>query len=95
MNIKKWGLGILLIVAAVGYFAYERFFTSSNNSAPVVNNNQSQQTQTPTQEQQNTTSGAMLKDGSYEGGVADAFYGKVQVKAVVAGGKLTDIQMVQ
>jgi len=32
------------------------------------------------------------KDGSYTGTDADAYFGKVQVKAIVQGGKLTDVQ---
>lgn len=35
------------------------------------------------------------KDGSYTGSVADAIYGPMQVKAVISGGKLTDVQFVQ
>lgn len=31
-------------------------------------------------------------DGEYTGSVADAFYGTVQVKAIVRGGKLADVQ---
>ncbi|MBU6214534.1 FMN-binding protein [Patescibacteria group bacterium] len=34
-------------------------------------------------------------DGSYTGGAVDAYYGIVQVKAIVSGGKLTDIQFLQ
>lgn len=32
------------------------------------------------------------KDGSYTGSVADAYYGYVQVRAVISGGKITDVQ---
>ena len=35
------------------------------------------------------------KDGSYTGDVADAFYGNIQVQAVVSGGKLTDVIFLQ
>lgn len=34
-------------------------------------------------------------DGTYTGGVADAYYGTVQVEAVVQGGKLTDVKFLQ
>lgn len=37
----------------------------------------------------------MYKDGSYIGGVADAFYGNIQVKAIISGGKITDVQFLQ
>lgn len=35
---------------------------------------------------------ALYKDGQYDGSVADAYYGLVQVRAIVQGGKLTDVQ---
>src|SRR6185437_15990029 len=34
-------------------------------------------------------------DGSYTGSVADAYYGNVQVQAVISGGKITDVQFLQ
>lgn len=38
-----------------------------------------------------TTSAVSYKDGSYTGKSSDAFYGYVQVRATVTGGKLADI----
>lgn len=32
------------------------------------------------------------KDGQYTGDVTDAFYGNVQVKAIIQGGKIADVQ---
>lgn len=37
----------------------------------------------------------MYKDGSYVSDVVDAFYGNVQVKAVISGGKISDVQFLQ
>lgn len=34
-------------------------------------------------------------DGNYTGSAADAYYGNVQVQAVVSGGKLTNVQFLQ
>lgn len=34
-------------------------------------------------------------DGSYTGSTEDAYYGMVQVRAVVANGKVTDVQFLQ
>jgi uncharacterized protein with FMN-binding domain len=36
-----------------------------------------------------------FKDGAYTGDATDAFYGIVQVKAIVSGGKLVDVQFLQ
>ncbi len=35
------------------------------------------------------------KDGTYTGSVADAFYGNIQVKVVISGGKITDVIFLQ
>ena len=35
------------------------------------------------------------KDGEYSGQVVDAYYGNVQVKAVVQGGKIADVQFLE
>lgn len=35
------------------------------------------------------------KDGTYTGSVADAFYGNIQVQAVISGGKITDVIFLQ
>lgn len=35
------------------------------------------------------------KDGTYTGSVTDAFYGNVQVQAVISGGRLTDVKWLQ
>jgi uncharacterized protein with FMN-binding domain len=45
----------------------------------------------------NTTEmpGSLYKDGSYTGSVADAQWGVVQVKAVIASGKITGVQFLQ
>ncbi|HEU5438901.1 MAG TPA: FMN-binding protein [Ktedonobacterales bacterium] len=42
-----------------------------------------------------TPAGSLYRDGSYLGSVADAQWGYVQIKAIVQGGKLTDVQWVQ
>jgi uncharacterized protein with FMN-binding domain len=35
------------------------------------------------------------KNGTYTGSVADAFYGNVQVRVIVSGGNITDVQFLQ
>lgn len=35
------------------------------------------------------------KDGTYTGSIADAYYGNVQVKATITGGKISDVQFLQ
>jgi uncharacterized protein with FMN-binding domain len=50
---------------------------------------------TPPGSSNNTTNTSGLKDGSYTGSAADAFYGLVQVQAVIQNGKITDVQFLQ
>lgn len=37
----------------------------------------------------------LYADGSYTGSPADAYYGTVQVKAIISGGKIADVQFLQ
>ncbi|HVY35900.1 MAG TPA: FMN-binding protein [Candidatus Paceibacterota bacterium] len=53
-------------------------------------------TPTPTPAPKTTpTSTGAFRDGQYTGLVADAYYGNVQVKAVITNGKLTDVKFLQ
>ncbi len=51
-------------------------------------------TPTPTASSPTTSSG-QYHDGRYIGSVADAFYGNVQVRVTVSGGKITDVAFLQ
>ncbi len=64
---------------------------SSGNGGTATPSPAPTQTPTPTPAQ---TAGA-YKDGSYTGSVANAYYGNVQVKAIVQGGQLSDVQVLQ
>jgi uncharacterized protein with FMN-binding domain len=57
-----------------------------------IQNNTSAQQGTNNNANNSSTAGGQYKDGQYTGAVADAFYGNLQVKAVVQGGKLSDVQ---
>lgn len=62
---------------------------NTTNSAPNSNSGSSS---SPTA--QSTAMGG-LKDGQYTGNAADAFYGYIQVKAIINGGKITDVQFLR
>ena len=86
---KVWLSGFVIVV-----FGYYAFF--NHNSPPVVlsttnkNNTASTGGTTATTAQ---TSG--YKDGAYIGSSADAFYGTVQVKAIIHNGIIADVQFLQ
>ena len=42
-----------------------------------------------------TANNGKYKDGSYTGSTEDAFYGNVQVKAIITNGMITDVQFLQ
>jgi uncharacterized protein with FMN-binding domain len=42
-----------------------------------------------------TKSTGQYKDGAYTGNATDAFYGTMQVKAIISGGSITDVQFLQ
>jgi uncharacterized protein with FMN-binding domain len=81
VHLKKFLFSGLIIVAFIFYAIYERV---GGNTAPAIavggmaNN-------PPTASSQN------YKDGQYTGNATDAYYGMVQVRAVVSGGKITDV----
>ncbi len=68
--------------------------TSSNNNSPQLPSIQnSGSSQTPSSMPNNSPS--LYKDGSYTGSVEDAFYGYIQVQAVITGGRLNDVIFLQ
>lgn len=75
-----------------------------SDAAPVVvppTSNNSGQQNTPStgssgsQQTNNSSSPGQYKDGTYTGSVADAYYGNIQVQAIISGGKITDVQFLQ
>lgn len=98
LQVKKTFLSVGVIVT---FFAYS-FALRHQDSTPVIlppslkNNSSSTPAQATGNSPRNTNSTAShYKDGSYTGSVANAFYGNVQVEAVISGGKLTDVQFLQ
>ncbi len=85
---KRFGLSALVIVSFLFYAAHRQTEGSSAlggvaSQLPLT---------TPPAGQNPTPVGRTYKDGTYTGDPADAYYGNVQVKATVAGGKVTEVQ---
>lgn len=74
-------LSAFLILTFIFYAIYEKrggsTVQSQSNSLLLPSNTQTVNT---------------YKDGQYIGDVADAYYGNVQVKAIISNGKITDVQ---
>src|SRR5579864_5836644 len=77
-------------VIAVFVF-YMMLHNNSVSAVPVSSNKNGLSASTVS----TSSSQGAYKDGTYTGSAADAFYGTIQVKAVVQNGKLTDVQFLQ
>jgi uncharacterized protein with FMN-binding domain len=95
---------IILSVAVLGLFAlyslHERSEGSEVNISPTQQQLQQSQSQNNSSQDVSPTptiavSGRGFKDGTYTGTTADAFYGPLQVKATISGGKISDIEFIQ
>lgn len=89
---KKY-IQIAVVVGIFAILVVIRQLTEKHDESTITN--QTQTTQPTTS--QNSTSNTVItyKDGTYTGTVADAYYGNLQVKAIISGGKLTDVQFVE
>jgi len=87
---KKLVIGALLILI-LGYIIYQngslwllKILSFTSGSAPNTPSASGSSSPNPP-----------YKDGTYTGSSADAFYGNIQVQAVISGGKITDVQFLQ
>ena len=92
---KKIIIAAFVAITFVIYSLHQRSespstVASTSTSARTTSSGSSSQTTTTP-----ATSNITYKDGEYTGDAADAFYGNIQVKATVSGGKLTDVQFLQ
>jgi uncharacterized protein with FMN-binding domain len=85
---KKYLLGAGLVIVFAGYAIYQ--YVGGTKTTAVVT-----PSTTGNDSSDQTASTGTFKDGEYTGVVADAYYGKMQVKAIIQGGKIVDIQNLQ
>jgi uncharacterized protein with FMN-binding domain len=90
---KKLAVAGFVIVTFIVYSFHQR--NEGTQAVQRVTSSQSQNTTSPqTTSSSSTTSPSAMtsyKDGTYTGKSSDAFYGYVQVRATVSGGRLSDI----
>lgn len=103
MNIKKILFSLLFIAVFGIYVIYQKSNSSTNNiinSNPISDNKNSVSNLSANSQNQNVAQNTKpkpsqntgFKNGTYTGNSVDAFYGMVQVQAVISGGKITDIR---
>jgi uncharacterized protein with FMN-binding domain len=68
-------------------------YAAPKSQTPSLNTGSANAIPTTTTASASAPSG--LKDGTFTGKVADAYYGNIQVQAIVSGGKLTDVKFLQ
>lgn len=88
-NMKKSTLSFSVIII----FAFYAFFSNSkSNPTPQLSALNSDLNILPPQ---SIPDGVSFNDGVYTGKTEDVYYGNVQVKATVSGGKLVNVQFLQ
>lgn len=80
-HLKQILLSASLALGFTAYLAYQRIGSASETITLATGTSTDKPSATLT-----------YKDGEYTGSVADAYYGNLQVKAVISGGKLADVQ---
>lgn len=90
---KKLAVAGFVVITFIIYSLHQR-----SEGSQAVQRVTSSQSQSTTSQQMNSSSSMMshspmvsYKDGTYTGKSSDAFYGYVQVRATVSGGRLSDI----
>jgi len=86
---------IISSIAIIAFIIYAIFYQKSQGTTGSVpeGTGKSATPQVSTQTSGSLTSS--YKDGEYTGNPADAYYGTIQVKAIIKGGKLTDVQFLK
>lgn len=106
---KKFLLSFLVIASFVFYSLHERKEASEvqlivpskiTQITPTPDSNASSGSPIPPDTttgsmMNNAMMGMMYRNGVYTGDVTDAFYGNVQVRATISGGKLTEVEFLQ
>ena len=89
---KKLAVAGFVVVTFIIYSIHQR--NEGSQAAQKVTasqGNSSQSTASSSNTTTQSTTSVSYKDGSYTGKSSDAFYGYVQVRATIMGGKLADI----
>ena len=92
---------LLLAAFMITTFALYSWHQRSDGSAPVIPPVSASQksaataTSTSPAPMMSRPMMAGFKDGQYTGSAADALYGNIQVKAIIQGGSIVDVQFLQ
>ncbi len=92
-SVKKFAVSAAVVTTFIGY-ALTEHVNASNGSTTAQSSAANQPPASPSANvvQPTNTPQGTYRDGQYTGNVENAYYGNVQVKAIIQGGKITDIQ---
>jgi uncharacterized protein with FMN-binding domain len=100
-NVKKIAIS-LFVVAAFGLYVWHTkneqgsvavgAITTATN---LASDNTATSANTTSPSSNSATPAAAYKDGAYTGSTTDAYYGNVQVRVTISGGKLTNVEFLQ
>lgn len=97
-TMKKIILSVAVIVTFLAYSYHQRHEGAGVVVSPSASPSSSGGSASRGSSNGNTTTpraGGSYKDGTYTGSVADAFYGNVQVQAVIQGGRIVNVTFLQ
>lgn len=99
-SMKKVVVAALIIGVFVLYsLMHARTISSFASTSPTTDSSTGSNTTSSSTSSNSSSassgSGGTYKNGSYTGSIADAQWGYIQVKAVISGGKITDVQFLQ
>jgi len=82
-------------VVIVAFVLYAIFYQKSSSTAPVATGEGNDGAGTTNATVTSSKVQTNYKNGAYTGSAANAYYGTIQVKAVIQNGKISDVQFLQ
>lgn len=97
---KKLAISGFVLASFVSYSVYLRHPDGGTaaikpNAAPSSSSSGSPVASSTSNPAPTAKTASKYKDGTYTGSIADAFYGNVQVKVTISGGKITAVDFLQ
>ena len=92
---KKILLAVFVAGSYILYSIHQKGDAGSAVVAPLAQSSSTNSTTTPISSTPPASTTAAYKDGQYTGQAADAYYGYIQVKVTIQGGKLSDVKFLQ